>query len=378
MSIRNPAVFFTLLMAVQMILPGLSEARTKLAAIPAREDVVIRLDNPRATLIQEKRTLTLQQGLNQVDFSWKGVRISEDSIKLDILSHIGSVTLLSVSYPPQEPALVWAIHSGQPAQVEVRISYLLSRIDSLSTYKAVVSQDEAELDLSVYQVVRNFSGEDFGPAQAFFGASSLGMAELRHEETKQLLDLSRAATPVEKRVTFDSQRHPWDPEKEQGTVGLPVTFSFANASRDGLGRKPLPEGKMRMFIRDGHQGVVFLGEDHVGPVQGGQNMEATVGQSRDVKVTQRKMSSKRVNVRRNNDNHVVLHDQEEVLRAEIQSFKEDPVLVRLLEHIPGEWEMLETSMEYEKEDANTLRYQIQLPAKGSKELLMHYLRKNIR
>jgi hypothetical protein len=378
MSIRNPAVLFTLLMALQMILPGLSEARTKLAAIPARDDAVIRLDNPRSTLIQEKRTLTLQKGLNQVDFSWKGVRISEDSIKLDILSPQGSVTLLSVSYPPQEPALVWAIHSDQPAQVEVRISYLLSRIDSLSTYKTVVSRDEAELDLNVYQVVRNFSGEDFGPAMAFFETSSMNMAELRHEETKQLLDLSSAATPVEKRVTFDSQRHPWDPEKEQGTVGLPVTYSFANVSRNGLGRTTLPEGKMRMFIRDGHQGVVFLGEDRVGPVQVGQNMEATVGQSRDVKVTQRKMTSKRVNVRRNNDNHVVLHDQEEVIKAEVRSFKEDPVQVRLLEHIPGEWEMLETNLEYVKEDANTLRYEVQLPAKGSKELRMHYRRTNIR
>jgi len=64
------------LMAVVVSLCGAAaQARIKLVALPERAATVIRLDNPNATLIEEERVLTLQKGLNKVDFSWKGVQI---------------------------------------------------------------------------------------------------------------------------------------------------------------------------------------------------------------------------------------------------------------------------------------------------------------
>ena len=76
-------------------------ARIKMVALPERGKTIIRLDNPRATLIEEERVLTLQKGLNKVDFSWKGVSIDVDSIRLTVLTQPEEVTLLNVSYPPQ-------------------------------------------------------------------------------------------------------------------------------------------------------------------------------------------------------------------------------------------------------------------------------------
>src|SRR4030065_951770 len=88
------------------------QARIKLVALPERAATVIRLDNPQWTLIEEERVLTLQSGLNKVDFSWNGVSIDADSIRLRSLDHPDKVTLLSVSYPPNEAALVWDISSA--------------------------------------------------------------------------------------------------------------------------------------------------------------------------------------------------------------------------------------------------------------------------
>ena len=73
--------------------------------MPERATTTIRLDNPQYTLIEEERILTLQRGINKVDFSWNGVSIDPDSIRLAILSHPDEVTLLNVSYPPNEAAL---------------------------------------------------------------------------------------------------------------------------------------------------------------------------------------------------------------------------------------------------------------------------------
>jgi len=102
---RMTVMVVVLLVAVS----GIVQARIKLVALPERADTVIRLDNPRWTLIEEERVLTLQKGLNKVDFSWKSVSIDSDSIRLKPLDHPdpNNVLLRSVSYPPGEAALVW-------------------------------------------------------------------------------------------------------------------------------------------------------------------------------------------------------------------------------------------------------------------------------
>jgi hypothetical protein len=106
-----------------------AQGRIKLVALPDRDATIIRLDNPYASLVEEERVLTLQKGVNKVDFSWKGVRIDPDSIRLRVLSHPEAVQLLSVSFPPNEAALVWEIVSPEGWEERVRISYLLSGID---------------------------------------------------------------------------------------------------------------------------------------------------------------------------------------------------------------------------------------------------------
>jgi hypothetical protein len=160
-------------------------------ALPERGNTVIRLDNPKATLIEEERVLTLQKGLNQIDFSWKGVSIDEDSIRLKVLSHPNEATLLGVSYPPNEAALVWQIHSEDAFEVTVRISYLLSWIDRLIVYKAVANKAETFIDLKSFLVLRNFSGEDFEKASVLLGDGKSYVQTIKHEETRQVLFLNR-------------------------------------------------------------------------------------------------------------------------------------------------------------------------------------------
>ena len=151
------------LIAIMLVLAcaAVTQARIKLVALPERAATVVRLDNPTATLIEEERVLTLQKGINKIDFSWKGVSIDADSIRLSVLEHPDKVILLNVSYPPDEAALVWEINSDKDYAEKVRISYLLSNIDRLITYKAIADKAETAVDLKSYLVLRNFSGEDF-------------------------------------------------------------------------------------------------------------------------------------------------------------------------------------------------------------------------
>ncbi len=367
-----------------LVVGGICQARIKLVALPERAATVIRLDNPQATLIEEERVLTLQKGLNQVDFSWKGVSIDEDSIRLKVLDHPDKVILLSVSYPPGEAALVWDINSVGDYAEAVRISYLLSNIDRLITYKAVADKKETAVDLQSFLVLRNFSGEDFARARVLLDYGQAFEQGISHEETKQMLFLKADKVPIVKVWTFDAARLPWDPEKlENKNVGIPVSYRIVNDPNSGLGKFALWGGKARLFQDDGHGSTIFLGEDGTAVVPVGQKMELYIGDSRDIVVTQRKMKDVQINQQKNNEDRVVLYDTDEEIVAKIENFKDSPAVLTMIQHVPGEWEMEDCNMQYTKKDAGTLEFEIKLPARSESgpavtELRMHYHRRNVR
>jgi len=371
-------------MVLVVCVAAIAEARIKLVALPERAATVIRLDNPRATLIEEERVLTLQKGLNKVDFSWKGVFIDADSIRLRALDHPDKVTLLSVSYPPNEAALVWDISSDNDYAETVRISYLLSNIDRLITYKAVADKAETFVDLKSYLVLRNFSGEDFAKARVLLDYGKAFEQGIAHEETKQMLFLKSPKVPITKVWKFDAAKLPWDPEKlENQNVGIPVSYRIVNEAKSSLGEFSLWGGKARLFQDDGHKSTIFLGEDVTGLVPVGEKMELYIGDSRDIVVTQRKMQDTRVVTHKNNRGDVVLYDTNEQITAKIENFKDSGAMLTMIQHIPGQWDMESCNMKYEKKNANTLEFEIQLPARTEagpavKELKMTYHRRHLR
>ena len=369
---------------VLLVFVGIAQGRIKLVSLPERAATVIRLDNPQWTLIEEERVLTLQKGLNKVDFSWKGVSIDADSIRLRTLDHPEKVTLLNVSYPPNEAALVWEIFSDSDYAETVRISYLLRNIDRLITYKAIADKEETMVDLKSYLVLRNFSGEDFDKARVLLDYGEAFEQGIDHEETKRMLFLKAPKVPITKIWTFDAAKLPWDPEKlENKNVGIPVSYRIVNDAKSGLGEFALWGGKARLFQDDGHESTIFLGEDVTGLVPVGEKTELYIGDSRDIVVTQRKMKDNRINLQRNKSNKVVLYDTDEIITAKIENFKDGPAVLTMIQHIPGQWDMEKCNMKYKRKNASTLEFEIKLPARTEdgpavKELSMHYHRRNVR
>jgi len=374
--------------ALLLVCSTVVQARIKLVALPERGDTMIRLDNPQWTLIEEERVLTLQEGVNKVDFSWKGVSIDMDSIRLAPLDHPDDkeVRLLNVSYPPNEAALVWEIASTGNYPEKVRISYLLRNIDRLVTYKAIADKPETYVDLKSYLILRNFSGEDFDNARVLLDYGDTFEQGIDHEETKQLLFLKADKVPITKVWKFDAAKLPWDPEKlENKNVGIPVSYRIVNDKDSKLGDYALWGGKARLFQDDGQKSTIFLGEDVSGLVPVGEKMELYIGDSRDIVVTQRKMKDEQTNKRYNNDTRpkVVLYDTNELITAKIENFKDKPAVLTMLQHIPGQWDMEDCNFEYTKKNANTIEFEIELPPRTDdgpavKELKMLYHRRNVR
>src|SRR5438105_5524091 len=132
----------TCLLSLLALMAGTVHARVKLVALPERARVVVSLNNPDATLVEEERLITLQKGVNKVDFSWRGVNIDATSIQVRMLSHPADVIVLNTSYPPNENALIWEISSPSAQEERVRISCLLSGLTRDVVYNAVAEPNE--------------------------------------------------------------------------------------------------------------------------------------------------------------------------------------------------------------------------------------------
>jgi hypothetical protein len=360
-------------MALLLLGTFCAQARIKLVALPERARVVVSLNNADATLVEEERLITLQKGVNKVDFSWRGVNIDGSSIQVRMLAHANAVTVLNTSYPPNENALIWEINSNEAQEERVRISYLLSGLTREVTYKAVAEPTETALALRNYLRLRNESGEDLTGAEINIGYGSDFKKTIENGETLEMLSERIEALPVRKVLTWDAASLPWDPEYEKKTVGIPLSYILKNDKPSKLGLHTLLPGKVRIFIKTKEQGegdkvgegVAFTGEDwgQLTPVD--REMKLYIGQSRDVKVTQRKIKDDRTNIRRNSGNTVVVNDTDEVYKVEIENFKKQPIDLVVVEHIPGYWKMVESSHKFDKKDAFTIEYKLTLPAESS-------------
>ena len=61
---------------------GSVAARTKLVTMPQREYTRIDMKNPNQPIVEEERTVNLQQGTNQVEYAFTGVTVDINSCLL--------------------------------------------------------------------------------------------------------------------------------------------------------------------------------------------------------------------------------------------------------------------------------------------------------
>src|SRR6185295_5684921 len=200
--------------------PDAALARVKLITLPVRERVEIQLDNAAATLVEEERVVPLVKGENQVDFSWANTQIDPNTIVFRVIAPVGEkpldVKVLSVSYPPNEAALVWSVGSSDSGSARVRISYLLGNLSKSFNYRAIASHDETKLALSQYMRLQNFANEEYGSTNLWAGFGKEFLKPVGLNETKEMLMAKFTDVPVKKTYTVDLEEFGYidEPQKK--------------------------------------------------------------------------------------------------------------------------------------------------------------------
>ena len=321
-----------LIMLLILFLPQLSVARIKLITLPARERVEIQLDNPNATLVEEERIVPLVKGENQVDFSWANTQIDFESIVFRVIAPVGDknldVKVLSVSYPPNESSLVWAVASSDSGSARVRISYVLGNLGKSFNYRAVASNDESTLILSQYMRLQNFANEEFGSTGLWAGFGKEFLRPIGINETKEMLMTKFEAVPVRKTYTCDLAEFGYI-DQTQNKLRVPMHYVLKNDKANNLGAAALPYGKVRIFI-DGKgpdKTTTFLGEDWGKFTAIDDEMKLYLGVAQDISVKRTIERNKSTRIAGN------IYDHDIVIKYEIENFKDKAVTLDVVENL---------------------------------------------
>ncbi len=300
----------------------------------ARERVEIQLDNPGATLVEEERIIPLVKGENQVDFSWANTQIDPDTIVFRVVGAAGDrgsdVKVLSVSYPPDEAALVWSVGASASGPARVRISYILGNLTKSFAYRAIADRDETSLSLSQYMRLENFANEEFGSTGLWAGVGKEFLKPIGLNETKEILVSRFAKVPVRKTYTCDPAEFGYIDQAEN-KLRVPMHYVLKNDKKDGMGAAPLPYGKVRIFIapgpKDADQSTTFLGEDWGKFTPIDDEMKLYLGVAQDIVVRRTIEKNERHRIAGN------LSDQELTVKYEIENFKNQAVTLDVQENL---------------------------------------------
>jgi hypothetical protein len=183
-------------------------------------------------------------------------------------------------------------------------------------------------------------------------------------QTKQVALLSASAVPVRKEFLLQGQNYYYSGSYgdlgEKQKVGVFVEFDNRESSRLGM---PLPKGILRVYKRDSEGRAQFVGEDNVDHTPKNETVRLKLGDAFDV-TAKRKQTDYKSLGRQGKFSYV----HESAFEVELKNAKKEPVTVNLLEPMPGDWEVLQSSHPFTKEAAGTARFKVTVPAEGSATL----------
>ncbi|GLH67792.1 DUF4139 domain-containing protein [Geothrix edaphica] len=303
------------------------------------------------------------------------------------------------------PTLVISLNSGADREQKLELSYLTGGLSWRADYVANLAADEKTLDLSGWVTLTNQSGAAYPNATLQLVAGDVNRVQQRPDrayavgammeraaapapkmaeeslfdyhlytldrpttlavnQTKQVALLSASAVPVRKEYLLQGQSYYYSGSYgdlgDKQKVGVFVEFDNKESSRLGM---PLPKGIIRVYKRDSEGRAQFVGEDSVDHTPKNELVRLKLGDAFDV-TARRKQTDYKSLGRQGKFGFV----HESAFEIELKNAKKEPVTVTVLEPLPGDWEVLQSSHPCTKAAAGTGKFQVTVPAEGKATL----------
>jgi hypothetical protein len=282
------------------------------------------------TLVQERRTLGLNQGSNEYRVSWGGVNVNRDSVRLDPAAGSTGVTVRDAVYTQDNPnSITWHLEAAKAGAYPFSVAYDVSGLSWWADHVLTVADDEQSASLKTWASIANGSGEDYQDAEirlvmgevrllppgpqgppgprgapgggAGGGGAQMGMAFKAMEEapeafsqqgyaeytfytlarqesldsgdTKRIELASAAELALKKLYVYDMDMY---------GPNVALLYLFDNKKELGLG--PLPPGMVRAYRQEASGRLTLLGEDQLRYTPVAETARLYLGSARDVTV----------------------------------------------------------------------------------------------
>ncbi len=366
-----------------------------------------------AKYVDQEITLTTTEGSTYTGTLLSGaddiILATEDGIKLVKLSQVQEFAFPEL---PDglitRPSLVWLLTSSDEGEQRIRVTYMTSGINWRADYVAMLSEDDTGLSLTGWVTVDNRSGATYEDAKLKLVAGDVNRVydqqyvyaeeardmmampaaapavsereffeyhiyevarpvTVKDNQTKQIEFVTAPEVSVEKVLVFESAPMPYYPYRGiltdsgygAGTSSkVQVFLEFDNSEEAGLG-VPLPEGIVRVYKEDIDGGAEFVGEDSIEHTPRDEQVTLLLGESFDI-VGEREQ----VRFRQLSDRSI-----EETVQITLRNHKDEDITVRAIEYLfrAADAEIIKSSLDYQMLDANTARYDVEVPADGEAE-----------
>jgi hypothetical protein len=282
----------------------------------------------------------------------------------------------------------------------VELSYLTSGLSWQADYVAELDDTETRFDLNGWVTLTNTSGTHYNqallqlvagevhqpqdliarrrtmkaadavrmeqaPAMAEEGLFDYHLYTLERpttildNQTKQVALLQAAQVPVTKEYVLKGQEYYYRSRynQPQNRLKVGVFLSINNTKANNLGL-PLPKGVVRVYKKDSSDRVQFIGADRIDHTPENETARLKLGNAFDVTAEKKQTDFKKL-AGFARYNYVFESSYQIVLK----NSKDEQVTVKVVEPLPGDWEILSENRPHTKESAATAAWLIDVPAK---------------
>jgi len=299
------------------------------------------------------------------------------------------------------PTLVWKYESVSGGRHTIEISYLTNGFSWHADYILGMDAEGTAADLSAWVAIDNRSGASYRKAQLKLIAGEINRVKSEPELSGRMLSAEKAAAPAPqfreeglfeyhlyalgrpltimnnetKEIRFmsaggirirkefvyqGSQNYYYNPHPGKALKRpVDVDLSFENKTESGLG-VPLPGGTVRIYRRDRKGGQEFVGEDTINHTPAGEEIRIKAGEAFDITADRKQTDWKKI----------ATGTYETGFEISLRNHKDEDVVVKIKEPIPGDWTILSSSSKYEK--TNAFEAEFDVPVRRNGEAVLTY------
>ena len=292
-----------------------------------------------------------------------------------------------------KPTLLWTVNSPATGKQDVEISYQTSGMNWHAEYVAVLNSDDTKLDLNSWVSVENKSGTTYKNAVLKLVAGDINLVKeqpmydyragemmvksqgisqpqfqekeffeyhiynlqrpttLANNETKQISLFESPGVKAVKKYFYKSGQYGYYGNPSQ-TGKVSVVVEFENKEENNMG-VPMPKGKVRMYKSDGST-LEFVGEDLIDHTPRNEQVRLKIGEAFDVVVEDVQTENKKITDR----------VWEQAYEVKFKNRKKEDITVEVERFLGVNWEILNSSLAYEKKDAQNIIFKVPVPEDG--------------